>query len=77
MAWTLSTAARILVEALIERTVTEAELIAAHTDPTADRALLARLKTDGLDGDGDPLFPDLDRLFELLADLADADQPAP
>lgn len=73
----LTTAARLLVEALIERKVTEAELIAAHTDPAADRSLLARLKTDGLDGDGAPLFPDLDRLFELLADLPDADQPAP
>ncbi len=73
----LTATARLLVEALIERKVTEAELIAAHTDPAADRALLARLKTDGLDGNGDPLFPDLDRLFELLADLPDADQPAP
>lgn len=62
----LTTAARLLVEALIERKVTEAELIAASKDPDADRALLARLKTDGLDGAGDPLFPDLDALAELF-----------
>jgi len=57
---------RMLVEALIERKVTEAELIAAHRDPAADRALLSRLTDTGLDGDGDPVFPDLDALAELL-----------
>ena len=65
----LTTAARLLIEALIERKITEAELIAAHKDPAADRALLARLTEDGLDvAVADPLFPDLDRLDELLAE---------
>lgn len=61
-------AARLLVEALIERKVTEAELIAAGKDPTADRALLSRLRDDGLDGEGEPLFTDLDALDALLAE---------
>lgn len=63
----LVSAARLLVEALIERKVTEPELIAAATDPAADRALLARLTTGGLDAAGDPLFPNLETLASLLA----------
>lgn len=63
----LVTAARLLVEALIERKVSEAELIAAAADPAADRALLSRLTAAGLDAHGDPLFPDLDALQSLLA----------
>jgi len=63
----LTSAARTLVEALIERKVSEKELVAAHKDASADRALLARLTVDGLDVAGaDPLFPDLDRLEELI-----------
>jgi len=34
---------------------------------TVDRNILARLKTDGLDGKGQPLFADLDQLYALLA----------
>jgi type I restriction enzyme S subunit len=64
----LVTAARLLVEGLIERKVTEAELIAASKDPVADRALLARLAEDGLDGTGRRLFSDLDGLELLLAE---------
>lgn len=64
----LLTAARLLVEALIERKVTEAELIEAGKDSDADRALLARLAEDGLDGPGAPLFSDLDGLAELIAE---------
>lgn len=64
----LVAAARLLVEALIERKVTEAELIATSQDPAADRALLERLREDGLDGAGDPLFHDLDALAELLVE---------
>jgi type I restriction enzyme S subunit len=60
--------ARFLVEALIERKVTEAELIEAGKDPDADRALLARLAEDGFDGAGAPLFSDLDELAELIAE---------
>lgn len=67
LAQKLTTSARFLVESLIERKLTEAELIAAHNDPAADRALLSRLTVDGLDvANSPPLFPDLDRLQELL-----------
>ncbi|WP_295622406.1 hypothetical protein [uncultured Lamprocystis sp.] len=67
----LTRGARLLVEALIEGQITEAELIdAQHAltrgDDSLDRAILARLKTDGLDGVGEPLFPDLDQLYDLL-----------
>jgi hypothetical protein len=59
--------ARLLVEALIERKVTEAELVAAHNDPEADASLLSRLTAKGLDAaDADPLFDDLARLCELI-----------
>ncbi len=67
----LTEAAKRLVEALIEGQITEAQLIDAQqaleaTDDSLDRAILARLKTDGLDGGGEPLFPDLDQLYDLL-----------
>jgi len=73
----LTTSAKSVVEALIEGVVTEADLIAAQQALSSgseqlDRALLARLKTDGFDGAGDPLFPDLDQLYELL-DQAEQD----
>jgi len=32
-----------------------------------DRSILSRLKTDGVDGTGQPLFADLDQLYCLLA----------
>lgn len=63
----LTTAARLLVEALIERKVTETELVAAHNNPVAERALLKRLTPKGLDVEGaDALFPDMDALYQLL-----------
>ena len=69
----LTSAAKLLVEALIEGKVTEAELVTAQEsldrgDNSADRALLQRLKRDGVDAPGQPpLFPDLDALYALLA----------
>lgn len=69
----LTASAKLLVEALIEGKVTEAELVAAQEalergDDTADRALLRRLTRQGLDVPGQPpLFPDLDALYTLLA----------
>jgi len=69
----LTTAAKLLVEALIEGKVSEAELIAAQEalekgDDTADRALLRRLTRHGLDVPGQPpLFPDLGVLYALIA----------
>ena len=67
----LTTSAKLLVEGLIEGLVTEAELIAAQQgleagDTEADAAILRRLKTDGLDGKGQPLFGDVERVYELL-----------
>jgi type I restriction enzyme, S subunit len=71
----LTTTAKLLVEALIEGQLTESDLIAAQQaleagDDGPDRAILARLTADGLDGSGAPLFPDLDRLATLLARAA-------
>ncbi|WP_295577135.1 hypothetical protein [uncultured Lamprocystis sp.] len=67
----LVSAAKLLVESLIEGQITEVQLIAAQQaleagDDSLDRVILARLKTDGLDGAGEPLFPDLDQLYDLL-----------
>ncbi|MFB2754798.1 hypothetical protein ACE02G_14250 [Shewanella xiamenensis] len=67
----LTNAAKLLVEALIEGQLTEAELIAAEQALQAgndqlDRRVLNRLKTDGIDGQGPALFGDLDELYHLL-----------
>ena len=74
----LTVAAKLLVEALIEGQLTEAELIAAEQALQAgndqlDRRILNRLKTDGIDGQGPALFSDLDELHRLLAQ-AEADE---
>lgn len=69
----LTTTAKLLVEALIEGKVTDAELVAAQEslergDHSADRSLLRRLTRKGLDVPGEsPLFPDLDAFYDLLA----------
>lgn len=65
-------AAKLLVQALIERQISERELIEAGRDPAADTALLARLTSKGLDAGGDPLFPDLDAHRALVADAGGA-----
>jgi type I restriction enzyme S subunit len=67
----LTSAAKFLVEALIEGQLTEAELIAAEQALQAgndqlDRRILNRLKTDGIDCQGPALFGDLDELYHLL-----------
>jgi len=68
----LTTAAKLLIEALIEGHVTESDLIAAQEaldrgDTGLDRALLSRLTRKGIDAPGEPpLFPDLDALYGLL-----------
>jgi hypothetical protein len=67
----LTTAAKFLVEALIEGKLTETELIAAQTaldqnDNQLDRAILSRLTRQGIDRPAPPLFPDLDTLYATL-----------
>ncbi len=72
----LTQTAKFLVEALIEGQLTEQQLIDAETalsqgNQNPDRSILERLKTDGLDGAGEPLFPDLDQLYQLLEEAED------
>lgn len=67
----LTTAAKLLVEALIEGLLDENQLIAAQDqlqtgNDSLDRSILNRLKTDGVDGKGQSLFADLDQLYSLL-----------
>jgi len=68
----LSLAAKLLIEALIDGKISEAELVATQEalergDHSADRALLSRLSRKGLDVSSEPpLFPDLDALYSLL-----------
>lgn len=68
----LVASAKLLVEALIERNVTEDELIYAHTrleqgDESADRAILSRLYEGGWDAtETRPLFPDMDAYYDIL-----------
>lgn len=68
----LTEAATLLVEALIEGQLDESLLKAAQMlleggNDSIDRSILNRLKTDGIDGRGQPLFSDLDELYCLLA----------
>lgn len=72
LSFRLTSAAKFFVEALIEGLLTETELIAAEQalqvgNDQLDRSILSRLKTDGVDGKGQPLFSDLDELYRLLA----------
>jgi len=74
----LITAAKFLVEALIEGQLTEQELITAQQqleagDNSADQAILARLTTDGFEGDEQALFSDLEQLYSLLEQAKDAE----
>ena len=71
----LTTTAKLLVEALIEGQISEADLIAAQQqleagDTSLDRAILSRLKTDGINGTSQPMFADLDELYRLLTQAA-------
>ncbi|RII75055.1 restriction endonuclease subunit S [Pseudomonas monteilii] len=67
----LTTSASLLVEALIEGRLTEAELLTAEKALQAgndrlDRFILRRLNTGGIDGQGPALFGDLDEIYHLL-----------
>jgi len=64
-------ASKSIVEALIggqltEQQLTDAQKALGANDNSLDRDILSRLKTDGIDGEGEPLFPDLDQLYEVL-----------
>ena len=71
--------AKLVVEMLIDGQLTEQQLIDAQKalesdDNSLDREILGRLTTKGLDGDGDPLFADLDQLYDLLAQCQQMDE---
>lgn len=73
MAQRLTTAAKVLVEALIEGKVTEADLKDANGNRDADRANLPRLTRKGIDMPNEsPLFPNLNDLYAALDESADA-----
>ncbi len=71
----LTVAAKLMVEALIEGTLTEEELIAAHQacedgDRSLDKSILRKLTHNGYAVEGSkPLFPNLDELFELQEEV--------
>jgi type I restriction enzyme, S subunit len=72
----LTTAAKLLVEALIEGKLTEDELKSAQIslqkgDTETDKAILSRLTRKGIDiKDEPPLFPDIDALYEIIDQIS-------
>ena len=78
----LTTTAKLLVEALIEGQISEADLISAQKaleagDRTSDREILGRLTRKGMDATGElPLFPNLDGIYNAL-DALDTPEDAP
>ncbi|EKO3386082.1 restriction endonuclease subunit S [Vibrio fluvialis] len=63
--------AKLLVEDLIEGQLNESQLASAQQaletgDDSLDRALLERMTAEGMDGEGDPLFDDIEQLYDLL-----------
>ena len=75
----LTMSAILITEALIEGKLTERQLIDAEKtlefgDNDLDRGILSRLTTKGLDGDSEPLFADLDQLYDLLAQSQQTDE---
>lgn len=79
LAKSLVLTAKDLVESLIDGLLTEQQLIDAQKaleadDNSLDRDILGRLTTKGLDSEGDPLFADLDQLYDLLAQCQQMDE---
>lgn len=73
----LTDTAKFLVEALIECQLDESLLISAQDllqfdNDSVDRLILNHMKTDGVGGQGQPLFADLDELYHLLAQAEEA-----
>ena len=67
----LTKLASLLIEDLIEGQLTESQLVSAQQaldagDDSLDRVLLERMTADGIDADSDPLFDDIDQLYQLL-----------
>lgn len=67
----LTQSAKLFVEDLIEGQITELQLVSAQqvldaSDESLDRALLERMTAEGIDGEGEPLFDDIDQLYDLL-----------
>lgn len=78
-AYYLTTAAKTLVEALIEGQLTEEQLIQTQQaledgDNTLDKAILSKISKEGYAVEGaTPLFSDIDELYRLLASATAAD----
>jgi len=75
----LTDASKLLVEALVDGKISEQELIDAQDsfdsgDYTQDRKLLERLTVTGLDAKAEKLIPDLDKLYNLLAQSQQPDE---
>ncbi len=76
----LTSAAKTLVEALIEGQLTEQQLIQAQQalddgDNSLDQAILSKLSNEGYAIDGaTPLFSDIDELYRLLESAAEAEE---
>lgn len=74
----LINSSKIMIEALIEGQITEAQLKEAQQaleegDNSKDKAILSKLTDKGyLSDDGKPLFTDLDKLYELLDEAKEA-----
>ncbi|EPA0984575.1 restriction endonuclease subunit S [Vibrio parahaemolyticus] len=67
----LTQSAKLFVEDLIEGQLIESQLVSAQQaleagDDSLDRALLERMAAEGIDGEGSPLFDDIDQLYDLL-----------
>ncbi|EJT3518679.1 hypothetical protein N2M27_000974 [Vibrio parahaemolyticus] len=67
----LTQSAKLFVEDLIEGQLTESQLVSAQQaleagDDSLDRTLLECMTAEGIDGEGDPLFDDIDQLYDLL-----------
>ena len=72
-AMSLISAAKLVVEALIEGKVSDAELKAAQDDRESNLELLRRLTPKGLDVAGDrPLFDDFEGLQKMIEESRQA-----
>ncbi|MCP6368334.1 restriction endonuclease subunit S, partial [Klebsiella pneumoniae] len=78
IAFALTRSAKTLVESLIEGQLTEQQLIQAQQaledgDNSLDQAIISKLSAEGYAIEGaTPLFSDVDELYSLLEDAAQA-----